>query len=82
MRVFRASPGNHTRLEMDLPGRVKWGWGILGDESLEFVRHPREYLESRVSSFGPIFLGRIVNKPTVFITSNSGVQEMLHGESV
>lgn len=62
---------------MDLPGRVKWSWGFLGDESLEFARHTREYLESRIASCGSIFLGRIVNKPTVFVTSNTGAQELL-----
>ena len=67
---------------MDLPGRVKWSWGFLGDESLEFARHTREYLESRIASCGSIFLGRIVNKPTVFVTSNTGAQELLQGEGL
>lgn len=62
---------------MQVPGRA--GYSIIGDESIEFYRTPREYLEKRRRNHGNVFLGRILNKPTVFVTSNRAVQDLLHG---
>ena len=62
---------------MQVPGRA--GYSIIGDESIEFYRTPREFLEKRRRNYGNVFLGRILNKPTVFMTSNRAVQELLHG---
>ena len=62
---------------MQVPGRA--GFSLLGDESIEFYKTPREYMEKRRKSYGDVFLGRIINKPTVFLTSNGAVQSLLHG---
>lgn len=63
---------------MEVPGRV--GYGILGDESIEFYRTPAKYVEKRQAQYGPVFLGRLLAKPTIFITANSAVNELLNGK--
>jgi len=65
---------------MEVPGRI--GFSLLGDESIEFARTPREYVEKRRKNYGDVFIGRILNKPTVFFTSNSAVQDLLKGKNV
>ena len=62
---------------MQVPGRA--GVSLLGDESIEFYKTPREYLEKRRKTYGDVFLGRIINKRTVFLTSNISVQSLLNG---
>ena len=64
--------------KMQVPGRA--GFSLLGDESIEFYRTPREYMEKRRRTYGEVFLGRIINKRTVFMTSNRSVQGLLHGK--
>ena len=70
---------NHcsTGVAMQVPGRS--GFTLLGDESIEFARTPRDYVEKRRENYGDVFLGRVLNKPTVFFTSNSAVQDLLKG---
>lgn len=63
---------------MEVPGYL--GYSILGDKSLEFVRSPREYIKQQIHLHGDVFKGRILNKPQVFVTSNSAVEELLVGE--
>lgn len=65
---------------MELPGRV--GYSVLGDESIQFVRQPLAYLETRRQCYGEVFLGRVMNKPTVFVTSSRAVREMLNGMEI
>lgn len=60
-----------------VPGRA--GLGILGDESIEFWRGPLQYIEKRRRQYGDVFLGRLLNKPTIFITGSSTVRELLNG---
>lgn len=60
---------------MQVPGHA--GYSIIGDESIEFIRTPRDYIEKRRKTHGEVFLGRVLNRPTVFLTSNSAVQELL-----
>ena len=62
---------------MEVPGRL--GYSILGDESIEFVRTPRDFIEKRRKSHGDIFQGRLLNKPHIILTSNAAVQELLRG---
>ena len=62
---------------MQVPGRA--GFALIGDESIEFYKTPREYFEKRRRNHGDVFLGRILNKRTVFMTSNQAVQELLQG---
>ena len=65
---------------MEVPGPARSRWSLWSDESIEFVRKPREYLRSRVEMYGHTFSGRIVNRPVVFLTSNKGVEELLNGK--
>ncbi|RUS81613.1 hypothetical protein EGW08_010626 [Elysia chlorotica] len=68
---------------MDLPGKV--GWPIVGDKSVEFYRDPLQFLNKYVDQVkSPIFKTRFLNKPTVFVCSNQGVQDVLKstGESL
>ena len=68
------------KYEMEVPGPARSRWSFWRDESLEFVRKPREYLQGRIETYGRTFSGRIVNRPVVFLTSNRGVQELLNGK--
>ncbi len=63
---------------MMVPGRA--GYSVIGDESIEFVRTPQDYVERRRASYGDVFLGRVLNRPTVFLTSNKAVQDLLNGK--
>lgn len=62
---------------MELPGRI--GYSILSDESIQFVRQPLAYLNSHRKQYGDVFVGRVMNKPTVFVTSSKAVRELLNG---
>lgn len=63
---------------MELPGRL--GYSFLGDESIQFVRQPLAYLDTHIQQYGEVFVGRVLNKPTVFVTSSRAVNELLKGE--
>lgn len=65
---------------MEVPGRL--GYSIVGDESIEFVRAPRDYIEKRRKSHGDVFQGRLLNKPHIILTSNAAVQELLRGTKI
>ena len=65
---------------MELPGKL--GYSFVGDESIEFVRSPRSFIEKRRKNHGSVFQGRVINKPHVFLTSNSSVQELLKGRPI
>lgn len=69
-----------SECEMEVPGPARSRWALWSDESLEFVRKPRDYLQSRVETYGRTFSGRIVNRPVVFLASNKGVHELLNGK--
>ena len=61
-----------------LPGHV--GLPVVGDKSVEFYRDPVNFVTSRIEKLGSrIFVSRFLNKPTVFVTSNQGVLELLNG---
>lgn len=63
---------------MELPGRT--GWNLLGDKTIEFARFPLDFINDRIKKYSSrLFLSRVLNKPTVFVTSNQGVKEMLYG---
>ena len=62
---------------MDVPGSV--GYSLVGDESLEFVRSPRDFIKKRQQLHGAIFQARLLNKPHILLTSNAAVQELLTG---
>eukprot|EP00049_Salpingoeca_infusionum_P009035 m.149920 g.149920 ORF g.149920 m.149920 type:complete len:418 (+) comp14213_c0_seq1:202-1455(+) len=54
------------------PGKI--GWPVVGDHTLAFYRDTAQFLESNTTRFGPVFRTRILNKPTVMVTSYSGVK--------
>ena len=64
---------------MNIPGRL--GLPLLGDQSISFVRNPIAFVNNQVELYGPIFKTRIVNKPFVFVTTQSGVREILEEKS-
>ncbi|XP_019857503.1 PREDICTED: cytochrome P450 26B1-like [Amphimedon queenslandica] len=59
-------------------GNSKVSLGLLGDESVEFWREPLQYVERRKEDYGEVFLGRLLNKPTIFLTGSSSVKELLN----
>ena len=62
-----------------LPGCA--GYPVVGDKSLEFYKDAVGFVQKRIEEYGSkIFVARFLNKPTVFVCSNAGVQEMLNGE--
>ena len=61
-------------------GDSKLSLGLLGDESLEFWRGPLQYVERRKEDYGEVFLGRLLNKPTIFLTGSSSVNQLLNGK--
>ena len=64
---------------MNIPGR--FGFPLLGDQSISFVRNPIEFVNNQVKQYGPIFKTRIINRPFVFVTTQSGVREILENNS-
>ena len=64
----------------NLPGSV--GWPLLGDKSLDFYKDPVKFVEKYIEQYkSRVFASRFLNKATVFVCSNQGVQEVLAGES-
>ncbi|XP_064602780.1 putative cytochrome P450 120 [Liolophura sinensis] len=63
-----------------VPGKV--GWPIVGDQSYSFYRDPTSFIEQNFSNHqSRIFKARFLNKPTVFVGSNKGVQDVLNDDS-
>ncbi|CAL1542864.1 unnamed protein product [Lymnaea stagnalis] len=64
---------------MDVPGHV--GWPIIGDKSLKFYRDPHRFLDENINQErSPLFAIRFLNRPTIFVCSNKGVQDVLNDE--
>lgn len=62
-----------------VPGKV--GWPIVGDQSYSFYRDPTGFIEQNFTTHqSRIFKTRFLNKSTVFVGSNKGVQDVLHGK--
>ncbi|XP_022091800.1 uncharacterized protein LOC110979924 isoform X2 [Acanthaster planci] len=62
-------------------GRV--GYSIIGDRSAEFYKNPIAFVNCRIEEYGSrVFLSRLLNKPTVFIGTVSGVKELTGEKSV
>ncbi|XP_046358517.2 cytochrome P450 716B1-like [Haliotis rufescens] len=58
------------------PGTV--GWPLVGDKSYEFYKNPRDFLNKYMTqNKSRVFSVRFLNKPTVFVCSNSGVEKVL-----
>lgn len=57
------------------------GYPVVGDKSLEFYRDANAFVDRRIAQYdSPIFLTRILNKPTVCVASNNGCREVLCGK--
>lgn len=70
----RASP-------CEVPGSV--GWMGLSDKTFEFAYSPLEFIKKKTKEYrSPVFKVRVLNKPTVFLTSNDAVKELLEGKSI
>ena len=62
-----------------VPGSI--GWLGLGDKTIEFAYSPLEFIKKRMREHrSPIFKVRVLNKPTIFLTSNNAVKELLQGK--
>ena len=59
------------------------GFSLMGDKSKEFYHNAVEFVEKGVAeNKSKIFLSRLLNKPTVFVTSNQGVRTVLDGKLI
>ena len=79
LRSFSASaaPATNSSVTTDVPGHI--GTAIVGDESLAFARNPTVFVQQKQEAYGPIFKARVMNRATVFVSSNDGVKELLEG---
>lgn len=65
---------------MDVPGHV--GWTVTGDKTVEFARFPLDFVKNRIEKYNSrVFVSRALNKPTIFVTSNNGIKEILIDKS-
>lgn len=66
------------RMAQTVPGSA--GWTVTGDRTAEFTKYPLDFIERRLKQYGSkVFLARALNKPTIFVCSNKGLQEILTG---
>ena len=57
------------------------GYTVVGDKSVEFYRDANAFVDRRIAQHNsPIFLTRLMNKPTVCVASNRGVRQVLCGK--
>ena len=62
----------------EVPGSV--GWIGLSDKTFEFAYSPLEFIRNKIKEHqSPVFKVRVLNKPTIFLTSNNAVKELLEG---
>ena len=57
------------------PGGTRFG--LFSDESISFAKDPFSFVTQKKRRYGDIFQSRILGRPTVFVTSNDGVQELM-----
>ena len=61
-----------------VPGSV--GWIGFGDKTFEFAYSPLEFIRNKTKEHqSPVFKVRVLNKPTIFLTSSNAVKELLEG---
>lgn len=61
-----------------IPGSA--GLPLIGDKSYEFYKDPVKFVNKYMQQYkSRLFIARFLNKPTVFIGSNSAVHEILAG---
>uniref|UniRef100_UPI00398E77A7 uncharacterized protein isoform X2 n=1 Tax=Pristiophorus japonicus TaxID=55135 RepID=UPI00398E77A7 len=65
--------------QIEIPGSS--GYALMSDRSLDFYKDPMHFCNSRIQSNGSrIFQARLLNKPTIFVCSVKGMNELLCGE--
>lgn len=55
-------------------------WGV-SDKSISFYRDPHGFVWERRAKYGPVFLSRMLNTPTVFVTSHALTAKVLAASS-
>ncbi len=67
-----------TASPCQVPGSV--GWIGLSDKTFEFAYSPLEFIKRKTKEHqSPVFKVRVLNKPTIFLTSSDAVKELLEG---
>lgn len=67
-----------TASPCEIPGSV--GWAGISDKTFEFAYSPLQFIKKKIKEVkSPVFKVRVLNKPTVFVTSNNAVKELLEG---
>uniref|UniRef100_UPI00398EDD5A uncharacterized protein isoform X1 n=1 Tax=Pristiophorus japonicus TaxID=55135 RepID=UPI00398EDD5A len=62
--------------QIEIPGSS--GYALMSDRSLDFYKDPMHFCNSRIQSNGSrIFQARLLNKPTIFVCSVKGMNELL-----
>jgi len=64
----------------DPPGGA--GLPVIGDKSYEFYRDPVEFIRREMAKHGPIYLTRLLMKPTVIVASYESVRAALTGKYI
>ncbi|XP_028391412.1 uncharacterized protein LOC114516204 [Dendronephthya gigantea] len=60
----------------EVPGSV--GWIGLSDKTFEFAYSPIDFIRNKTKEHcSPVFKVRVLNKPTIFLTSSNAVKELL-----
>jgi cytochrome P450 len=61
-----------------VPGSV--GWTGFSDKTFEFAYSPLEFIKNKTKEHrSTVFKVRVLNKPTIFLTSSDAVKELLEG---
>lgn len=64
-----------------VPGSVGW-IGLMSDKTFEFAYSPLEFIKNKTKEHqSPVFKVRILNKPTIFLTSSDAVKELLQDQN-
>ena len=64
-----------------VPGN--FGIPLVGDKSVEFYKDAVQFVDKKIQLLDSrVFATRFLNKPTVFVASNVGVQELLNGNNI
>jgi type IV secretory pathway TraG/TraD family ATPase VirD4 len=67
---------------LQVPGSVGW-IGLMSDKTFEFAYSPLEFIKNKTKEHqSPVFKVRILNKPTIFLTSSDAVKELLQGNHI
>ncbi|XP_074642541.1 putative cytochrome P450 120 [Tubulanus polymorphus] len=63
-----------------IPGNA--GFPVIGDKSYEYYADPVDFVETKINEHqSRVFVSRILNKPTVFVGSNTVARELLSDQT-